>query len=69
VLCPFSTSSINCVFLAVINVVFQYFLDHYSRKQGEKEDRKLLVKQERHDQKGKTAGEFLNEWRIQELSP
>jgi hypothetical protein len=32
------------------------------------EDRKLLVKQERHDQKGKTAGEFLNEWRIQELS-
>lgn len=30
--------------------------------------RKLLVKQERHDQEGKTAGEFLNEWRIQELS-
>ncbi|AUB35007.1 Thiamine kinase and related kinases [Nostoc flagelliforme CCNUN1] len=28
---------------------------------------KLLVKQERHNQEGKTAGEFLNEWRIQEL--
>ncbi len=30
--------------------------------------RKLLVKQERHDQEGKTAGEFLNEWRIQKFS-
>ncbi|HYX14224.1 MAG TPA: aminoglycoside phosphotransferase family protein [Nostoc sp.] len=30
--------------------------------------RKLLVKQERHNQEGKTAGEFLNEWRIQEFS-
>lgn len=30
--------------------------------------RKLLVKQERHDREGKTAGEFLNEWRIQEFS-
>lgn len=29
--------------------------------------RKLLVKQERHDRQGKTAGEFLKEWRIQEL--
>jgi hypothetical protein len=29
--------------------------------------RKLLVKQERHNQEGKTAGEFLNEWRIQEF--
>ncbi|MDZ8186037.1 MAG: phosphotransferase [Nostoc sp. ChiSLP02] len=29
--------------------------------------RKLLVKQERHNQEGKTAGEFLDEWRIQEL--
>lgn len=29
--------------------------------------RKLLVKQERHDQEGKTSGEFLNEWRIQEF--
>jgi 5-methylthioribose kinase len=29
--------------------------------------RKLLVKQERHDRE-KTAGEFLNEWRIQEFS-
>lgn len=29
--------------------------------------RKLLVKQERHDQEGKTSGEFLNEWRIHEL--
>lgn len=28
---------------------------------------KLLVKQERHNQEGKTAGEFLNEWRIQEF--
>ncbi len=28
---------------------------------------KLLVKQERHDREGKTAGEFLNEWRIQEF--
>lgn len=27
-------------------------------------DRKLLVKQERHIQEGKTAGEFLSEWRI-----
>ena len=31
------------------------------------EGRKLLVKQERHNQQGKTAGEFLNEWRIQEF--
>ncbi|MEH2319603.1 aminoglycoside phosphotransferase family protein [Nostoc sp.] len=30
-------------------------------------DRKLLVKQERHNQEGKAAGEFLSEWRIQEL--
>jgi len=29
--------------------------------------RQLLVKQERHNQEGKTAGEFLNEWRIQEF--
>ena len=27
----------------------------------------LLVKQERHNHKGETAGEFLREWRIQEL--
>jgi thiamine kinase-like enzyme len=31
------------------------------------EGRKLLVKQERHNPAGKTAGEFLNEWRIQEF--
>ncbi|MEH1855433.1 MAG: aminoglycoside phosphotransferase family protein [Nostoc sp.] len=30
-------------------------------------DRKLLVKQERHNQEGKAAGEFLREWQIQEL--
>lgn len=29
--------------------------------------RKLLVKQERHNQEGKTVGEFFNEWRIQEF--
>jgi len=29
--------------------------------------RKLLVKQERYNPKGKTAGEFKNEWRIQEF--
>jgi thiamine kinase-like enzyme len=29
--------------------------------------RKLLVKQERHNQDGKTAGEFLAEWRVQEF--
>lgn len=29
--------------------------------------RKLLVKQERHDTEGKTAGEFFNEWQIQEF--
>ncbi|MBD2744710.1 aminoglycoside phosphotransferase family protein [Coleofasciculus sp. FACHB-1120] len=29
--------------------------------------RKLLVKQERHNQEGKAAAEFLNEWRIQEF--
>lgn len=28
---------------------------------------KIIVKQERHDREGNTAGEFLNEWRIQEL--
>ncbi|MFK0734496.1 MAG: phosphotransferase [Gloeotrichia echinulata HAB0833] len=28
---------------------------------------KLLVKQERHNQEGKAAGEFLSEWRIQEF--
>jgi hypothetical protein len=32
-----------------------------------KSDRKLLLKQERHSKDGKTAGEFLNEWRVQEL--
>jgi 5-methylthioribose kinase len=31
------------------------------------DSRQILVKQERHDQEGKTAGEFVNEWRIQEL--
>ncbi|WP_017318974.1 phosphotransferase family protein [Mastigocladopsis repens] len=30
-------------------------------------DRKLLVKQERYNREGKTAGEFLYEWRIQEF--
>ncbi len=30
------------------------------------DDRKLLVKQERHNLEGKTASEFLIEWRIQE---
>lgn len=29
--------------------------------------RKLLIKQERHNQEGQTAGEFLSEWRIQEF--
>ncbi len=29
--------------------------------------RKLLVKQERYNQEGKTAGEFLGEWQIQEF--
>ena len=29
--------------------------------------RKLLVKQERHNQEGKAAGEFLDEWRIKEF--
>ncbi|MEA5535809.1 phosphotransferase [Crocosphaera sp. XPORK-15E] len=28
---------------------------------------KLLVKQERHNQEGKTAGEFLGEWRLQKF--
>jgi hypothetical protein len=32
-----------------------------------KDDRKLLVKQERHNKEGKTAGEFLKEWQVQEL--
>ena len=32
-----------------------------------KDSYKFLVKQERHDQNGKTADEFLNEWRIQEF--
>jgi hypothetical protein len=32
-----------------------------------KSRQKLLVKQERHTQDGKTVGEFLNEWRVQEL--
>jgi len=31
------------------------------------DSRKLLIKQERHNQEGKTAGEFLSEWRIQEF--
>ncbi len=31
------------------------------------DERKLLVKQERHNQEGKSAGEFLSEWRIQEF--
>lgn len=30
-------------------------------------DHKLLVKQERHNQEGKVAGEFLSEWRMQEF--
>jgi thiamine kinase-like enzyme len=32
-----------------------------------KEDLQLLVKQERHNQDGKAAGEFVGEWQIQEL--
>jgi hypothetical protein len=31
------------------------------------ESRKLLIKQERHNKEGKTLGEFLSEWRIQEF--
>lgn len=31
------------------------------------DNRKLLIKQERYNQEGKTAGEFLSEWRIQEF--
>ncbi|MEW6495826.1 MAG: phosphotransferase [Cyanobacteriota bacterium] len=31
------------------------------------DSRKLLVKQERHNQEGKAVGEFLGEWRIQKL--
>ncbi|YAF96618.1 MAG: phosphotransferase [Nodularia sp. CChRGM 3473] len=31
------------------------------------DDRQLLVKQERHNREGKTAGEFVQEWRIQEF--
>jgi 5-methylthioribose kinase len=31
------------------------------------DSRKLIVKQERQDREGKTIGEFLNEWRIQEF--
>ncbi|BAY09982.1 aminoglycoside phosphotransferase family protein [Calothrix sp. NIES-2098] len=31
------------------------------------DSRKLLIKQERHDREGKTAGEFLAEWRIQKF--
>ncbi len=31
------------------------------------EGRQLLVKQERYDRKGKTKGEFLREWRIQQF--
>lgn len=31
------------------------------------DDNKLLVKQERHNQEGKAAGEFLAEWRVQEF--
>ena len=30
-------------------------------------NRKLLVKQERHNQEGKSAGEFLGEWRLQKF--
>jgi thiamine kinase-like enzyme len=30
-------------------------------------DLKLLVKQERHDREGKTVGEFLGEWQVQQL--
>jgi hypothetical protein len=32
-----------------------------------RDGRKLLVKQERHNQEGKMAGEFLNEWRIHQF--
>jgi hypothetical protein len=31
------------------------------------DDRQLLVKQERHDQNGKTLGEFIDEWRIHDF--
>lgn len=34
---------------------------------GLPQGRKLLVKQERRNREGKTAGEFLHEWRIQEF--
>lgn len=30
-------------------------------------DRKILVKQERHDREGKTAGEFFYEWRVRDF--
>jgi hypothetical protein len=32
-----------------------------------KNEKKILVKQERHAKDGKTVGEFLNEWRVREL--
>jgi thiamine kinase-like enzyme len=32
-----------------------------------RDGRKILVKQERYNREGKTSGEFLNEWRIQEF--
>jgi hypothetical protein len=31
------------------------------------DERQLLLKQERHNQEGETAGEFLNEWRLHEF--
>jgi len=44
------------------------FAKNFNLLVGLQDGRKLLVKQERHNQEGKTAGEFLNEWRIQEFS-
>ena len=58
----------------------EFFLQEQSLKQVEpkaaknfnlllslEDERKLLVKQERHNREGKTIGEFLSEWRIHQF--
>lgn len=50
-----------------LSQVEQKFAKNFNLLLNLQDGRKLLVKQERHNQEGKTTGEFLNEWRIHEF--
>lgn len=50
-----------------LNQVELKFAKNFNLLVSLQDGRKLLVKQERHNQEGKTAGEFLSEWQVQNL--